>query len=100
MPMERWIARAAGGTSQRLKPGRARIRSLSSSPATGGLPLKAVADVSLRPVRQSQRAVPAQRGDSVAKAAHEFAFFFNDFPLAFHKRAVILHTLVITGSTA
>ncbi|MNH23524.1 hypothetical protein D3C79_834240 [compost metagenome] len=27
MPMHRWIARAAGGTSQRLKPGRAMMRS-------------------------------------------------------------------------
>ena len=33
MPMERWMARAAGGTSQRLNPGPATIRSLESSPA-------------------------------------------------------------------
>ena len=32
-PMLRWIARAAGGTSQRLKPGPATIRSLDSNPA-------------------------------------------------------------------
>src|SRR5579884_2165141 len=33
IPMERWIASAAGGTSQRLKPGFAMMRSLASSPA-------------------------------------------------------------------
>ncbi len=32
MPMERWIASAAGGTSHRLKPGRATIRSRSRTP--------------------------------------------------------------------
>src|SRR5258706_572828 len=30
MPMERWMARAAGGTSQRLNPGPAMVRSLAS----------------------------------------------------------------------
>ena len=33
MPMDRWMARAAGGTSQRLKPGPATVRSLESRPA-------------------------------------------------------------------
>ena len=33
MPMERWMARAAGGTSQRLKPGFAMMRSRESRPA-------------------------------------------------------------------
>src|SRR4029077_18379485 len=33
MPMERWMARAAGGNSQRLTPGPATIRSLLRSPA-------------------------------------------------------------------
>src|SRR5712692_5192350 len=33
MPMERWMASAAGGTSQRLNPGPATIRSLLRSPA-------------------------------------------------------------------
>src|SRR5579871_6001358 len=32
MPMHRWMARAAGGTSQRLNAGPATVRSLSSSP--------------------------------------------------------------------
>src|SRR5882672_1609560 len=32
MPMHRWIASAAGGISQRLKPGAATIRALSSNP--------------------------------------------------------------------
>jgi hypothetical protein len=32
MPMQRWIASAAGGTSHRLKPGPATIRSLSRKP--------------------------------------------------------------------
>lgn len=32
MPMHRWMASAAGGTSQRLKPGPAMMRSLSSKP--------------------------------------------------------------------
>src|SRR3954451_8658119 len=32
MPMQRWIARAAGGTNQRLNPGPATIRSRSSRP--------------------------------------------------------------------
>src|SRR5665213_527837 len=32
MPMQRWMARAAGGTSHRLKPGAAIVRLLSSSP--------------------------------------------------------------------
>ena len=31
MPMQRWMQSAAGGTSQRLKPGLAMIRSLESS---------------------------------------------------------------------
>src|SRR5260221_9211232 len=35
MPIERWIASAAGGTSQRLKCGGAMIRSRESSPAIG-----------------------------------------------------------------
>src|SRR5690242_14455548 len=33
IPIERWMARAAGGTSHRLNPGPATIRSLESSPA-------------------------------------------------------------------
>ena len=33
MPMERWMASAAGGTSHRLKPGFAMIRSRERSPA-------------------------------------------------------------------
>src|SRR6185312_1280560 len=32
MPMHRWIARAAGGTSHRLNPERAMVRSFASSP--------------------------------------------------------------------
>src|SRR4051812_21582479 len=32
IPIHKWIASAAGGTSQRLNPGPAMIRSLSSSP--------------------------------------------------------------------
>jgi hypothetical protein len=32
MPMHRWIASAAGGTSQRLKPGCAIVRSRESHP--------------------------------------------------------------------
>src|ERR1051325_6960679 len=32
MPIDRWMARAAGGTSQRLKPGPAMVRSLDNSP--------------------------------------------------------------------
>jgi hypothetical protein len=39
MPMQRWIASAAGGTSQRLKPAFATIRSRSSKP---GAPSEAV----------------------------------------------------------
>src|SRR5689334_7042709 len=35
IPMHRWIASAAGGTSQRLYRGPAIVRSLSSSPASG-----------------------------------------------------------------
>src|SRR5476649_151963 len=38
MPMQRWMAKAAGGTSQRLNPGCAMIRSRSSSPVPGGMP--------------------------------------------------------------
>src|SRR5471032_2989178 len=38
MPMQRWMAKAAGGTSQRLNPGCAIIRSRSSSPVPGGMP--------------------------------------------------------------
>ena len=33
MPMHRWMASAASGTSQRLKPGPAMVRSFSSQPA-------------------------------------------------------------------
>src|ERR1700680_297556 len=33
MPIDRWIARAAGGTSQRLNPGAAMMRSLESRSA-------------------------------------------------------------------
>ncbi len=33
MPMQRWIASAAGGTSQRLKPGLATVAARSSQPA-------------------------------------------------------------------
>src|SRR5690348_7340253 len=43
--MQRWMARAAGGTSQRLKPGRATIRSRSSRPTElpiGGLAVAVV----------------------------------------------------------
>jgi hypothetical protein len=36
MPIERWIASAAGGTSQRLKPGPAIVRSLASRPGSPG----------------------------------------------------------------
>ncbi|GLO50501.1 hypothetical protein PPUN110474_19010 [Pseudomonas putida] len=32
MPMHRWMARAAGGTNQRLKPGRAMMRSFDRKP--------------------------------------------------------------------
>jgi hypothetical protein len=42
MPMQRWIAKAAGGTSHRLKPGRAIIRSRSSSRGLEATPLLAV----------------------------------------------------------
>ena len=38
IPIERWMASAAGGTSHRLKPGPATIRSLESSPAIANLP--------------------------------------------------------------
>jgi hypothetical protein len=37
MPIQRWIASAAGGTSQRLNPGCAMIRSRSSKPVPGGM---------------------------------------------------------------
>src|SRR5262245_49133073 len=42
MPMHRWIARAAGGTSQRLNPGPAMIRDRSRIPARGAEALRAV----------------------------------------------------------
>ena len=35
MPIQRWMARAAGGTSQRLNPGRAMVLARSSNPAPG-----------------------------------------------------------------
>ena len=35
MPMQRWIASAAGGTSQRLNPAVATIRSRSNTPKDG-----------------------------------------------------------------
>jgi hypothetical protein len=38
IPIERWIASAAGGTNHRLKPGPATIRSLESTPAIAILP--------------------------------------------------------------
>src|SRR6185503_5894515 len=41
MPMQRWIASAAGGTSQRLYPGPAMVRDLSSRPASGTPPRSA-----------------------------------------------------------
>ena len=34
--MQRWMANAAGGTSQRLKPGPAKVRSLASHEAASG----------------------------------------------------------------
>jgi hypothetical protein len=37
MPMHRWMASAAGGMSQRLKPGAAMVRRLSSSPQVDGI---------------------------------------------------------------
>src|SRR5215216_3905031 len=37
IPIDRWIARAAGGTSQRLNPGPATIRSFESNPAISPL---------------------------------------------------------------
>ena len=37
IPMERWMARAAGGTSHRLNPGFAMMRSLESKPAITSL---------------------------------------------------------------
>ena len=48
MPMHRWIARAAGGTSQRLKPGWAMILSLSKIPPAGAPDnVSLAADISL-----------------------------------------------------
>lgn len=38
MPMHRWIASAAGGTSQRLKPGPAIVCSLSRKPSPAIVP--------------------------------------------------------------
>src|SRR3989304_5620993 len=34
-PIDKWVANAAGGTNQRLKPGRAMVRSLSSKAFNG-----------------------------------------------------------------
>jgi hypothetical protein len=42
MPMHRWIANAAGGTSQRLKPGLAIMRSLDKNAGCAGEPPNAV----------------------------------------------------------
>ena len=42
MPMHRWMASAAGGTIQRLKPGRATVRLRSSSLPVGAVPTVAV----------------------------------------------------------
>jgi hypothetical protein len=39
MPMHKWMANAAGGTSQRLKPGLAMIRSLDRNPGWAPAPL-------------------------------------------------------------
>src|ERR1700712_1647860 len=37
MPMQRWMARAAGGSSHRLKPGPAMVRSFDSQPPEEGV---------------------------------------------------------------
>src|SRR5471032_2336434 len=42
MPMQRWMARAAGGTSQRLKPGLAMMRSLERNAGWSALRPSAV----------------------------------------------------------
>src|SRR5882757_2957225 len=42
MPMHRWMARAAGGTSQRLKPGPAIVRSRARNPGTGSASVVAI----------------------------------------------------------
>src|SRR3569833_2783623 len=54
MPMQRWMASAAGGTSQRVNPGPAMIRSLSSSPGwelpcAGVPPAPSTVDIRLSP---------------------------------------------------
>jgi hypothetical protein len=45
IPMQRWMQSAAGGTSQRLNPALAMMRSRSSNPATGAKPPPACAIV-------------------------------------------------------
>ncbi|MNC43961.1 hypothetical protein D3C75_928500 [compost metagenome] len=50
MPMHRWIARAAGGTNQRLKPGRAMMRSFDRKPgALAKVPAATVLLIGLDP---------------------------------------------------
>ena len=49
MPMHRWIASAAGGTSQRLNPGRATIRSRESSPGAVAMLVADIVLLSPRP---------------------------------------------------
>src|SRR5687768_2832138 len=57
MPMHRWMARAAGGTSQRLKPGLAMMRSRSRRPTPPIPPVyeSAAVDMIILP---SRRVIP------------------------------------------
>src|SRR5207237_4875629 len=92
MPMQRWIASAAGGTIQRLKPGFAMVRARSSRPAPGAgisgvttWPL--IDDLPYAAIGMPLTLGVSQKGRSVARGGRTLLSFYGHSSFDLLRRA-------------